>query len=439
MDGSLVSPISIDNQLIWATRKHRMPDIELFVHRHPNYSKFCRNWIQQQVTPLFEWISCSTNNVTRIPKTSELVFLCLRHNETGEYISLTPGFYENLNEQSIQYAPQCAFDTYDQLEKDVQQSKYREGVVIKTVNSRGHQSMFKLKTNWFLDIAYAMKEGGKHHFLPNILKKRHSLKAVPLDRIWITVIQNTDDVISQCVSHIEDLDEKTKFMEFTTQVSKSIIGLEKELKIWISNCRKKYNDSAYLIHIAKKNGWPEDLIRDLIQSKSTIHHFKLLLVHLVKRKKYDALYGLLGGIIWNEQNADFLIQTHNQKIHIPDFKACSKEICNHVVDKYLPKKLSMMSGNLEIIDGVKTIFIPRNYNPYEGKLKGYWEQFINENIWDLRIDLQPSCKTQCTHHNGNDDYALLLVQYGLKGNLKTKPFGSFGGVFIPTEYHVPVS
>lgn len=112
-------------------------------------------------------------------------------------------------------------------------------------------------------------------------------------------------------------------------------------------------------------------------------------------------------------------------------------IDRHVLDVYLPRKVHNYMGTSEsespdsisggsrdgiggrakgasrgrggVTSGVK-LHIPRSYQPDEGKIKGLWEMYQKDDVWDLRVDLQGWSKEGPTAHEGSREHALLLVQ-----------------------------
>ena len=450
IDGTLVSPILTQNDsIVWLTRKSYIDKVEIYVKTQPflRYQKKLTELIidmnKKGATLLFEW--CDSDNLGHIIKfkKSRLVLLAIRDNANGHYYDLNStyisddrgdvSYYQFLNDSEIDYAKQLNYNSYQSLYDNIKDKMNDEGVVIYFDDG----TLYKLKTDWYVNICYALKDGGKDNFLPSLLKKRDvkTLKNIPLEKIYYTSLKNQDDVISNIMSLIENQSEKDSFLNLVNQIQESLVKLEKEFVIWVTNSVKKTGNKEYPIHLLKLNGWSEDIVHFALKKKSFVDKIKLTLFSLIKSKKLDIFENILD-IKWDMVSAKL-----EKDIHILDFSdftldSCSEKLIDHVLNSYLPKRVSNILGISQSLLGSSTVInIPRNYQPNEGKAKGYWEQFTNENIWDLRIDLQSSVK-QLDGHNGDSDFALILVQYGLYNNKDTKPHGSLAGVFVPTETDV---
>ena len=119
-------------------------------------------------------------------------------------------------------------------------------------------------------------------------------------------------------------------------------------------------------------------------------------------------------------------------LQLGKFEQAPSALRDHVLNDYLPSKLSKMWGfrNGELNDDT-IIHVSRNYKPSEGKLVGKWESFTKLGIVDLRVDLQPRNSAGFTDHVGSNDYANFAVQFGanksLKKSSKARPGDLVGG------------
>lgn len=90
IDGSMVHPIVVGNNIRWAT-KMGITDVamnaEVFVAKNPKYERFAEYCVEKELTPIFEWVSPKNRIV--IPYEEEnLILLAVRDNITGEYLQL---------------------------------------------------------------------------------------------------------------------------------------------------------------------------------------------------------------------------------------------------------------------------------------------------------------------------------------------------------------
>ena len=433
LDGSLVSPIAIDdnfNSLIWSTRRVRSLDVENFVNGNNKINEFANYWIKQNITPIFEW--CVDESQPGIIKynTKKLVLTALRHNITGKYISLNSQDAElSIIKYKIDTPKKYEFNSIDDLKNAVYLFNNCEGVVLHCENG----NLYKLKSSWWINMNNANRHGGQDKFLYEIVKREKTLKRIPKNKFLTSVLNFNDDDISQICILLNDKNESREFLKFIQMATASINNLKKDLSVWVNEAFKITNDPDSIKTQIETNGWPSWIVDEiLINNDFTIlgtKRFTLFLCDLLK-KNNDDIFEYLFDLSWTNSTCKFT----DQILDIHTFSDCPETIKSHIIQSYLPKKFANMTGT-KYITGDSIINIPRNYLPNEGKLIGMYEHFVKKGIHDLRIDLQPPSKEYSGHY-GNMEYALFLVQHGLPGNPKEYPHGDFAGVLIPTDFNI---
>lgn len=428
LDGSLVTPILLDNgQLVWATRRQCIKDD--FISE--NIKEFSKNWLRQNITPMFEWcVQDKQPGVLRYEK-DKLVLISLRDNISGIYYPLEK-FDKLFQKWNIETVKPIEYKSFKELKSQVDQWKDREGVVIYLLNG----SLYKLKTPWWVNMSKASLHGSEN-YLPALIKSMGTIKNIPSYKVLLTAIQKNDDVISQCVTNLNQ-EEMQQFSKLVEHTSESIQKLLKDLSDWILEAFKLLNsidpNSDEIKNQLKEANYPDWIVEDTLnKGKIDKDRFNNFLCEIIKRKEGPNVLKYLLDIEWNSDTATLKIE--DIPLDIIDLEDCYDDIKEHILSTYLPKKIQTMLG-IKKVEPDSIINIPRNYEPSEGKIQGLWEQFTKKEIWDLRIDLQDKLKSGYTSHNGDMDYALLLVQYGLKLS-KKKLTGEFAGVFIPTE--IPIT
>ena len=429
LDGSLVSPILLDNnKIIWATRRQRIFAVEEFIEQSEiNYGEFSRKYLEKGITPLFEYCKDSKPVSVLCYEKPMLVLLALRHNISGEYLPIHS--IDKILFNKIPCVSEHKFDDIRIFKENTEKWTNREGVVISIPS--GHK--YKLKCFWYVYMCSALKSGGKNYFLPEFLKLRPTLKNIPTEKIWITALENVDDVISMCISLLPS-DEGTEFIKFINCVRKNTEYLENDLRHWALESFSHISIKEPIYALAESGGWDKKIIENLFHSKDITGDLRTFLINLGKSKDIFKLEEILD-VKWNNVSAEMDIS--DTILDLVTFDKAPKKLIDHVLNVYIPKKFSNILGIKSLCNNSSIIF-PRNYTGNEGKIKGFWEMFTENDIYDLRIDVQPSIKSEYTSHNGNLDYVLILVQYGLFNNDSKKPHGSFAGVLIPTEYDVPI-
>jgi predicted kinase len=427
LDGSLVSPIPINStEYVWATRRSTIEINPTLIT--PSIKSLVENCISKGYTPLFEY--CVTNRGLIVCDEDSLTLLTIRNNKTGEYILLeTLG----LGDDDVVHIPITKeYDTseigsFSVLCREIKKAVNDEGVVLYSPDG----NLYKLKSDWYVDIMASNKFS---NFLANLLKLKSQkgtvdgYKHIQSHRIWLTALQNHDDTIAQCSS----LSGSMELHKFVREVSIGIQHLERDMRNWVITTYKSIGDKKPIVEACENIGWNRWIVDDVLNNtdcSELLTKIRIFCTQFAKKKNIPMLNELLG-VSWNE-SAGIIDQTDVEAPELITFEKCRGEIRDHVLESYMPRKLSQLLGT-KITDDTR-FTLPPNYIEDEGKIKGLWEQFTKNDIWDLRVDLQAPLKKPYTAHNGNPDYGLLLVQYGLFLNDSKKPHGDFAGILIPTD------
>ena len=416
LDGSLVSPIKLDTgQIIWATRK--VPIVIAPECLTPDLIKFVEGCVTKNLTPLFEY--CQKDKYVGIIEHSQndLTLLAVRHNITGEYMNL-----ESLVTLKISVVSQCNV-RLDAVDKWVN----KEGIVL--VMPNGHR--YKLKSKWYKCVAQSNYYGSNIGFIEQYIKRYGSIDNCPKDNLWKHVlnvkIANKKESIQKSMNILSSKDYQS-INNFIKQVQTQINILSISLSKWYDTISNTVDDSSSIKTIVESNGWPS-LIFD---KEGNINRRELenYLFNIIKNKNVDVVESILD-IVWDSNQMEKGVIKTNIIFPIKDDIKYTSNIKKHLVDTYLPAKILQLTRDTNIINDM-TLTIPHGYKSDEGRINGLWEEFKKNNIWDLRIDLQPSTNGIYNEHYGNKDYALLLVQYGLE-NSKRVPSGSLAGILVPVD------
>ena len=416
IDGSLVSPIRLDTgEIIWATR--RVPIVVAPECLTPELMIFVEGCVTKNLTPLFEY--CQKDKYVGIieHERNSLTLLAVRHNVTGEYMNL-----ENLATNGINVVSQCNV-RLDDVEKWVGQ----EGIVLEMPN--GHR--YKLKSKWYKCVAQSNYYGGNLGFVEQYIKRYGSINDCPKENMWKHVLNTKISDKKESIKKSMDILGSTDYQNinnFIKQVEVSIDILAASLSKWHDTISNSVDDSSSIKTIIESNGWPS-LIFD---KEGNINRMELenYLFQVIKNKNVDIIESILD-IVWDSNKMDKNVIKTDIVFDIGNDIQYTSNIKKHIVTNYLPAKILQLTRDSNITNGM-TLTIPSGYKPDEGRINGLWEEFKKNNIWDLRIDLQPSTNDIYNEHYGNKDYALLLVQYGLE-NSKRVPSGSLAGILVPVN------
>jgi RNA ligase len=190
LDGSMIAPFVVDDQLIWGTKMGATEvaePVEDFVLLNENYSQFARFIIRRGYTPIFEWCSRKQRIVLDY-KEDQLILTAIRDLTTGRYMSLDLV----TNTADLYFIPTVrAFEPQSDMKSFIEYVRLledREGFVVRF--SDGH--MLKLKCDWYVQI---------HKAKEKILQDRNIVELI------------LDDKLDDVKAHLpqEDRDRLTRF------------------------------------------------------------------------------------------------------------------------------------------------------------------------------------------------------------------------------------
>lgn len=147
IDGSMIIPVLIDGQIIFKTKKSFYSDVANYANEvAPDEVKdFCKYFIKNGYTPIFEFTSPQNKIVINYGKDPEFTLLAVRNMFNGKFIDQD---MVDLIAKDYGIKTTSIFNkTKDKLLSDVQNLKDFEGYVIHFKNGQ----IVKLKTNWYLE------------------------------------------------------------------------------------------------------------------------------------------------------------------------------------------------------------------------------------------------------------------------------------------------
>jgi T4 RnlA family RNA ligase len=151
LDGSMISPLLINGEIRWCTKMgltQVAEPVDAWTANRSHYHEFCKYWMSQGFTPIFEWCSRIQQIVVDYPETN-LVLTALRHNEDGHYVNPTV-----LKEEAETYGIPCVEFGYEltgfdeEMVEEIRALEGEEGDVYRFDD--GH--MIKLKGEWYCKI-----------------------------------------------------------------------------------------------------------------------------------------------------------------------------------------------------------------------------------------------------------------------------------------------
>ena len=151
LDGSMITPLLINGGVRFCTKMGLTgvaAPVDEWAKDRVEYHEFCKYWMSQNWTPIFEWCSRIQRIVIDYPVT-QLVLTALRHNETGEYMDAV-----ELKDEAGAYGIPCISFGFEQTEFDeelveeIRALEGEEGDVLRWTDG----TMLKLKGEWYVQL-----------------------------------------------------------------------------------------------------------------------------------------------------------------------------------------------------------------------------------------------------------------------------------------------
>lgn len=240
LDGSLVTPVLINNKVFWKSKSSFYSDVarktqKLYENSDVNFKLTIENYLKNGKTPIFEYISPDNRIVVEYQEET-LVLLNVRDIQTGKYTG---------ESETISHIEKSILNI-DELINYVRNLKDIEGFVVFDGND-----FYKIKTNWYIE---------RHHIISGISY-----------RTILEYILN--DSIDDYVSTINQLGYK--------KLSKEI------LKMWDKVVNYYYNLESEIMNIYESNSGKE--IKDFaIYVHENYSKYSAVLFDIYKKKDYNS-------------------------------------------------------------------------------------------------------------------------------------------------------
>lgn len=148
LDGSMITPLLIKGEVRFCTKMGLTgvaAPVDTWAKDRIEYHEFCKYWMSQGKTPIFEWCSRIQRIVIDYPVT-QLILTAIRDNETGEYVD-APVLKEEAEAYGI---PCCSFGPEqtgldEDMIEEIRAIEGEEGDVIRCPDG----TMYKLKGEWY--------------------------------------------------------------------------------------------------------------------------------------------------------------------------------------------------------------------------------------------------------------------------------------------------
>jgi len=277
IDGSLVTPVIIDDKIFWKTKKSFYSEIackiqkawdnkERWIYKYNDYIQLA---ISNFSTPLFEYISPDNRIVIDYGQEEQLISIGSRSMDTGKYFlnkDICNFYYSNFLKEKQ--------GAYKYFIENIKETPLIEGYVLYTEFG---ENIYKIKTQWYLD---------RHHLLSS-LSYREIIKMIAEEKIddiiselrlkgfinQIKIIENIIDQYSQLRNHEYYIYHElynnilSKFYDEKIEVTRKEFALKISKTSYVGILFAMYDDR-------------QDQVEKLIQKNITNH-----LIEVYKNKK----------------------------------------------------------------------------------------------------------------------------------------------------------
>lgn len=272
LDGSMIAPFLLDDQLIWGTKMGATDvarPVEQFVAQRENYRRFARAMCLANMTPIFEWCSNKQRIVLNQPE-DQLILTAIRNMKTGKYYTRF-ALEKQAKVFGIPFVKTFNFDNnMDEFIKMVHDMQDIEGFVVQFDD--GH--MVKLKCHWYVQI---------HKAKEAILQDRNIVELILEDKL--------DDV----KAHLPE-EDRDRIAEFEGDINEELFQIFKAVEEHLEEIKiKKLDRKTFALdHAAKIDPYLRPIIFKNFDGEVSSEKIKddvrnVLRNNLGKTVKYEAI------------------------------------------------------------------------------------------------------------------------------------------------------
>ena len=148
LDGSMITPMISNGKLTWGSKAgvtFLTPQIEEFVKKNPQYAEYAAFWLENDVTPIFEWCS-NQNRIVISHPVDRLVLIAIRDNTSGAYLQYDfMKFGANYEDIEVVKAYPGTVESMEKLIEITKPLEGTEGFVVRFDDGE----MFKVKADQY--------------------------------------------------------------------------------------------------------------------------------------------------------------------------------------------------------------------------------------------------------------------------------------------------
>lgn len=212
-DGSMISPVLIDNDLVWKSKKSFESDVAILAEKYAtvNDKIFSRDLCEQGFTPIFELTTPDARIVIKYPE-SKLTLLHVRENSTGRYLNGIE--LANLSMlYDIDLVKEYSFTNIEHIIEELETITNFEGYVIQFEDG----NMVKLKSKWYLEL---------HGSITNMTERNVA---------ELVLSETLDDIIS----YLNEVQDDTAIKK-VREIENKVVEILNDLVIYVENIYEKY-------------------------------------------------------------------------------------------------------------------------------------------------------------------------------------------------------
>lgn len=242
-DGSLITPVLVNDDIFWKTKKTFYSDISKQVNSSFAFAKekaLCKFLLRRNMTPSWEYTDPNFPIVIGYGSIPKLTLLTIRDNITNEYLSWeSVCSYAKAFDVTLIKKIDARYKSLSDIENEIKVFTDIEGYVIELENGM----RVKLKTPWYIQFHHAMTRLYERDFAVMTLHETLDDLKIYITKMGLSLTP-VYEIESKVVSELKEIINNTKelFDKFKNEQSRKDIAIKYGKDMYFSLAIKLYEN-----------------------------------------------------------------------------------------------------------------------------------------------------------------------------------------------------